>query len=925
TYRSSKATLFSAILTAFIIESKKLLQQDQADDIIAILRATALSNGVPQAQLPVERPPFSIPSTARWINGLWFTALALSLAAGLVAMLAKEWLTAFVASRPRPPRSYALTHQARLKGLKKWRTFHIIDLLPSILHLSLLLFSLGLAIYLWTLDAAIAIAEIVVASATLIFYLGTAVSAAMCESCPFVTQISKYLNSVLGLLFSHGGVSRSQTSAGTDVRPENDTTDDELQTLFWLAENARDPAVNDCAYQALAGLSLVVPEPPALRPGETRAAKPNEDTHSLETKLSPQDNSVKATQSEMLQPSSNRYTLIGSLFHQVCTRLFEAKTLHRRELMACQGLNVARYCSALSEMVRYLQGSRTPLQFAFNALDSVWSNDCPEFSPDAYTLLTAAEIRLIEAVVLTHHSQTPTSRSQQPPAPPPSHHSSLDKNDVPEDSQSTIDMRPVEEPTLWAQIPLHELRARYSRALARAGALLTSHGYGLAPIGAHSLAYLFESIRLAAQCTNLNPTSCLSTSLPQSEDEAIIPTFRICVIGTGKGRYLHPMDIGNEDVIIAGLVKVMSAPGLEQTPWVELAAGRALAIVGPVLFHQWREMIKKYSRNLRNQEAVDLALGSWPKDLEANRLDILAEWTLSQLLRVAIIAVSEAGSDLMSNLPNIAISALYHRVKSVSGPHPMYVIARRDQDLIQMLAHCAYLNYSRISPTTLAMCLRLFLIENSGETLLRWGAISPMSLPTLLHLLAKVSPQHIPEVQLLFKELRRLVPLYLDGDSYLAVFTRRKEGFTALAEIAAQPEYALAVMELTSGILEVAAGRVVDKRPCDNSAFLSHEAIPQLLYAVRFVVEIMAANTESLVHPASFMRNVVTSIERLDTKGLIYVANHPATANIHASLRTALESHRELAEIVAQWEEIQCWADTDGPMLGGFQKLFDAI
>ncbi|KAG8694359.1 hypothetical protein FRC08_008545, partial [Ceratobasidium sp. 394] len=506
-------------------------------------------------------------------------------------------------------------------------------------------------------------------------------------------------------------------------------------------------------------------------------------------------------------------------------------------------------------------GSGTPLPSAFNALDSVWSNDCPEFSPDAYALLLAAEIRLTEAVTCTYHPQTPTcstySHSQQPPAPPPSYHSSLDKENVPGDSQSTIDMGSKEELGRFCpQVPLHELRARYSRALVRTGALLTSHSYGLAPVSTHSLAYLFESIRLAAQCANLNPESCMSTSLPQSEDEAIIPTFRICIIGTGKGRYLHPMDIGNEDVIIAGLVKVMSAPGLEQTPGVELAAGRALAIIGPVLFHQWREMVNKHSRNLRNEEAVDLALDNWPKDLKADRLDILAEWTLSQLLRVAIIAISQSGSELMSHLPSIAISALYHRVKSVSGPHPMYVVARKNQDLIQALAHCAYLNHSKLSPTTLAMCLQLFLIENSGETLLRWGAIPPMSLPILLRLLAKVPPRHIPEVQLFFKELRRLVPLYLDGNSYLALFTQLEEGFTALAEIAAQPEYALAVMELTSGILEVAAGRVVDKQPYDNSAFISYEAIPQLLYAVRFVVEIIAANAEPLIRPASFMRNV---------------------------------------------------------------------
>ncbi|KAG9082621.1 hypothetical protein FRC06_004920, partial [Ceratobasidium sp. 370] len=355
------ATLFSAILTAFILDSKKLLQQDQADVMIMILLTLAQSQqrieqGVPLVLPLVECPSFSAPLTARWVNGLWFTALALSLAAGLVAMLAKEWLTAFVASRPRPPRSYALTHQARLMGLKKWRTFHIIDLLPLVLHLSLLLFCLGLAIYLWTLDTAIAIADIVV-GATVIFYLGTAVSAAMCDSCPFVTQISTYLNIMLRLLFWHSTVSENRTGTGNDMQPRNSTIDDELRTLSWLADNARDPAVSDCTYQAVAGLSLAVPEPSALQPDGIPAAKSNENSHSSVVNPNAQDGYVKGTQTETPHLSSNRYTLIHGLFDPVCVRLSEAKTLYRRELTACQGLNVARYCSALPEMVYYLWGA----------------------------------------------------------------------------------------------------------------------------------------------------------------------------------------------------------------------------------------------------------------------------------------------------------------------------------------------------------------------------------------------------------------------------------------------------------------------------------------------------------------------------------------------------------------------------------------
>ncbi|KAF8593337.1 hypothetical protein BDV93DRAFT_461416, partial [Ceratobasidium sp. AG-I] len=108
-----------------------------------------LEQGDPRlTSAPIKLPRFSVSMLARWINGLWFISLALSLSAALIALLAKEWLAAYNTSRPRPPHTYALLRQARLVGLTKWRALHIIDLLPSVLHLSLLLFSVGLILYL---------------------------------------------------------------------------------------------------------------------------------------------------------------------------------------------------------------------------------------------------------------------------------------------------------------------------------------------------------------------------------------------------------------------------------------------------------------------------------------------------------------------------------------------------------------------------------------------------------------------------------------------------------------------------------------------------------------------------------------------------------------------------------------------------------
>ncbi|KAH7320453.1 hypothetical protein B0J17DRAFT_583196, partial [Rhizoctonia solani] len=148
------AALFSAILTAFLIESTNMLQQSPLDTSAALLLFIAQSQrrmelGIPAQMIdPVDTAVFSPTLSSRFINGLWFTALAFSLSAALIAMLAKEWLAAYLASSVRPAYDRALARQVRFDGLVAWRALPIISFLPTLLHLSLLFFSLGLVVYL---------------------------------------------------------------------------------------------------------------------------------------------------------------------------------------------------------------------------------------------------------------------------------------------------------------------------------------------------------------------------------------------------------------------------------------------------------------------------------------------------------------------------------------------------------------------------------------------------------------------------------------------------------------------------------------------------------------------------------------------------------------------------------------------------------
>ncbi|KAF8601062.1 hypothetical protein BDV93DRAFT_586835, partial [Ceratobasidium sp. AG-I] len=169
------AALFSAILASFLLDSKNMMRQDSSDVTNMLLERIAQRLEYPNSPFqPTETPVFEPTVAARWINGLWFASLALSLAAALLAMLAKEWLTTFASSRPRPAYFFAIDRQARLDALSSWGAMLIIDHLPLFLHIALVLFALGLVVYLYsTVDLTIATIIATISGVTFLFYVTT--------------------------------------------------------------------------------------------------------------------------------------------------------------------------------------------------------------------------------------------------------------------------------------------------------------------------------------------------------------------------------------------------------------------------------------------------------------------------------------------------------------------------------------------------------------------------------------------------------------------------------------------------------------------------------------------------------------------------------------------------------------------------------
>ncbi|KAF8597595.1 hypothetical protein BDV93DRAFT_547819 [Ceratobasidium sp. AG-I] len=904
------AGLFSAVLTAFLIESKNLLQQDTAGASVELLLMIAQSQQrVEQGEAlqglpPVQIPAFSVAKSARWINGLWFTALAMSLSAALVALLAKEWLTEFTSSRPRPAHKYSVLRQSRLEGLNHWGALHIINLLPSLLHLALLLFSLGLVVYLWTLDKGIACVIMIITGSTLLFYLAISILGAVHEFCPFVTQISKYIHSLVKICASVWRPSQMDSIA-TDPPLNVYTTDRDLRALKWLADNARDPAIGDCAYQALSGLHISSFE------------------HS--------------TRPETIGESRERYNLLNSLFYTACRRLSSALPFQPGELAACGGLNAARYAAALPKMIQFLENHTvspvpkseqelniSPVCFAFGklvqsaqlslgALDSIWDNECPPFTPDSYAILTAAELQLAVSIANLHQSPssatTPEKSHIESSIRLPNLRSTSNAFSV---TESWVDITDEVYPKI--NVPLFELRARYSRALCRAAFQLICHGEGSAPIHSGPLMYLLNSISLAGRCKSLTSDSqmFLSTHHPQSE-ENIAPEFWVHVVGAPAERILRPSDIGDADGILVGILRVLGSADIDSAPGVELAASNSLAIIFPVLLSQWLRMNPEVPSD--TPTPLMEALLQWSTNPVADKANGLVDRTIKLLLITATIAVSYAGCAGIMDLPEYAMFALCYRAKLPSGRIPTHRVLTDEYMFLSHLIRLMRQKYELLNQRTRRSFVRLLAIKYT-TSMFSW-VVELEDLPSVLYIMGK-TPECAPELQVLLADL---IQCLTDWKQFIGGFTRSTQGFSQLAGVAEHSAYIPIVARCIASVVSTIAYDTSDWNP--EHGMILAPAVPGFLDAVALTLRNTHSGEGDPIDSVAFMQACLALLHKTQDDGMLAVANHDSTKSICEALQSQAIPSDAGSELLLELVEIQQFTEAEDIPLRWMPLIFE--
>ncbi|KAJ3485496.1 hypothetical protein NLI96_g4912 [Meripilus lineatus] len=197
------AGLFSAVIITLVIEASRLLQRDQAEATTMILlhisqqlssfAITGSPTFINSTTIPAVLPPFTPDTKSKWVNALWLAALVLSLITASLGMLVKQWFREYLTGVFVAPRERCRVRYFRRVGLLWYKVPEIAGVLPILLQLALILFFMGLVIYIRILLPSIGWHIIALIGLWLLFFVVTTLIPLFSPSCPYKTPFLKTL------------------------------------------------------------------------------------------------------------------------------------------------------------------------------------------------------------------------------------------------------------------------------------------------------------------------------------------------------------------------------------------------------------------------------------------------------------------------------------------------------------------------------------------------------------------------------------------------------------------------------------------------------------------------------------------------------------------------------------------------------------
>ncbi|KAJ3473548.1 hypothetical protein NLI96_g12946 [Meripilus lineatus] len=141
--------------------------------------------------MPPPSPPFSPVPYSLSVAILWSISLVLSLVTASLGMLVKQWLREYLAKSNISPEQCCQVRLYRIVGLRKYKVTEIASLLPILLQIALILFFIGLILFVQSVHTSITIIVSVFVGIWLLFIVGTTLLPIISPSCPYKTPFLK--------------------------------------------------------------------------------------------------------------------------------------------------------------------------------------------------------------------------------------------------------------------------------------------------------------------------------------------------------------------------------------------------------------------------------------------------------------------------------------------------------------------------------------------------------------------------------------------------------------------------------------------------------------------------------------------------------------------------------------------------------------
>jgi len=190
-----KSGLLSATVGAFIIEFYKKLSPDRGDQTVDLL--CQISQQLPNFSTGTCIPPqagqsFSPGASIIWVNSMWIVSLILGLASALFATLAQQWARRYV-QMPQilsDPNNCARIRSFLFSGTRRYNMNIAFETAYTLLHFSVFLFLVGLAILFFSINKAVAIVVSVSVGKFVAAYFVLTILPCIEHDCPYRTPMS---------------------------------------------------------------------------------------------------------------------------------------------------------------------------------------------------------------------------------------------------------------------------------------------------------------------------------------------------------------------------------------------------------------------------------------------------------------------------------------------------------------------------------------------------------------------------------------------------------------------------------------------------------------------------------------------------------------------------------------------------------------